>query len=344
MKHPLLLSGLLVLLGTWGCDDHVAGGNGTSTDNVVTARTIRVDSLALTLPDGDSGPYPLLVPLDWKVVDFSRSWPDGSDLRMQRSDLSPLPFQIREWDSASGHASVWVRLDHFRRGSGQIVRMLLGKDSVIDRSNSSATWAGVSAAVRLKVASVLVDNFEAGTALSLLPCPCDTWYARTSLTINPASTNVRLLVPAPGAAFATAIQATGTTHGKALHLSYANALWVNQDWVLAGVRIGSGFQRMAGLDSITFWTRGNGNMHLSLENGSDTTWFSKAWLSLKIDTGWTKHVVTPSQFDPASVVAKTKGWMAVRDSVDILSIFAHDGTDLWIDDIRFYGLSPSEIR
>jgi hypothetical protein len=36
--------------------------------------------------------------------------------------------------------------------------------------------------------------------------------------------------------------------------------------------------------------------------------------------------------------------MAVRDSIDILSIFAHDGTDLWIDDIRFYGLSPSEIK
>lgn len=341
MKRLLLSS--LFLLGAWGCDQRDAGGNGTSTDNVVTARELSVDSIALSLPRGDSGPYPLLLALDRRNIDFSKSWADGSDLRVQRSDLSPLPFQIREWDSTSGRASVWVRLDHLVRGAGQVIRLRLGKDSVQNRSNAAATWAGVSDSVRLKVASVLVDNFESGTTLSLLPCACDTWYARTSLTVNPLSI-ARLLSPAPGASFATAIQTTGTTHGKALHLSYANAYLQNQDWVLAGVRLGTKFQRMAGLDSITFWTRGNGNMHLSLENGFDTTWFSKAWTAIRIDTGWTWHVVKPSQFDPPSVSGKTNGWNAVRDSVTLLSIFAHDGSDLWIDDIRLHGISPSEIR
>lgn len=343
MKQSILLSASLLLLGAWGCDDRIAGGNGTSTDNVVTARILSVDSLADSLLDGDSGPYPLLVRFDRRNLDFSKSWTSGTDFRVQRQDSTPLPFQIREWDSASGHASVWVRLDRFRRGTGQVIRIRQGKDSTASRSNGAATWAGVSDSIRLKLASILVDDFERGTALSLLPCPCDTWYARTSVTIIPTSP-ARLVLPAPGAAFATALQATGTAHGKALHLSYTNAVMANQDWVLAGVRIGAGFQRLAGLDSITFWTRGNGNMHVSLENGSDTTWFSKAWVALKVDTGWTRHVVTPSQFDPPSVTGKTRGWMAVRDSIDILSIFAHDGSDLWIDNIRFYGLSPSEIH
>jgi len=344
-RSQMLASSLLlsVLVAIWACDDRVtAGNNGTSTDNVVTGRLLRVDSLADSLLDGDLGPYPLLLRLDRRNLDFSKSWKDGSDFRAQRPDSTALPYQIREWDSASGHASVWVRLDRFRRGSGQAIRVHLGKDSTANRSNVPATWSGVSDSVRLKVASILVDNFERGTTMSLLPCACDTWYARTSITSNPSST-AKLLLPAPGASFATALQATGTSHGKALHLNYANAVWTNQDWVLAGIRLGTVFQRMAGLDSITFLMRGNGNMHLALENGADTTWFSKAWLTLKVDTGWTRHVVKPSQFDPASVAAKTNGWMAVRDSITLLSFFAHDGSDLWIDDIRFWGMSPKEL-
>jgi len=337
MKSTVRLLAFVAVLGFLACEDRVADGNGTSTDNVVTARGLRVDSLAKDLLDGDSGAYPLLVNLDRRNIDFAKSWSNGADLRIQRPDSSPLPYQIREWDSVSGHASFWVRLDRFRRGSGQSILMRLGKDSVQSRSNAYATWAGVSEAVRLKVASVLVDDFEKATQTSLLPCGCDTWYARSS-------TNAKQYSPAPGAPFATAIQATGSVHGKALHLSYSNAYWSNQDWVLAGVRLGTAFQRLAGLDSITFWTRGNGNMRLSLENGFDTTWFSKAWLGLKVDTGWTRHVVKPSQFDPASVTGKTNGWMAVRDSITLLTVFGYDGSDLWIDDIRLHGLSPADIR
>ncbi|HXP91703.1 MAG TPA: DUF2341 domain-containing protein [Fibrobacteria bacterium] len=323
-----LLASLLLV----ACDGRVSGGNGTSTDNVVTARMVSVDSIAWDLPGGDSGPYPLLVSLDSANIDFSNSFSDGSDLRVQRLDSTALPFQIREWSAATRHASLWVRLDSFHRGSAQRILLRTGKDSTINRSDPVATWAGVSDSDRLVVASVLLADFENGSSLVPLPCACNNWYAS-------GSSGATLTLPAPGAAFSTAIQAAGDGRtGKALHLSFTAK---SPEWVLAGTNLGIGYHRFGGLDSITFWARGKGTMHISLENRRDTSGHMKAWAGFAMDTAWTRYAIKPSQFDaPGS----TFGWRpGVSDSVTTFSVFGQDGTDLWIDDIRFNGLSPSEI-
>ena len=333
MKRRSLLSGLGVAsLLLFACDDRLSAGNGTSTDNVVTARVLSVDSIAWDLPSGDSGPYPLLVSLDSGNFDFSHSFSDGSDLRVQRLDSTALPFQIRDWDTAAKRASLWVRLDSFHRGEGQRIRLRAGKDSTTSRSNPAGTWAGVSDSDRLMVASVLLADFENGSSLVPLPCACNNWYA------SPSS-GATLILPAPGTAFSTAIQAAGDGRtGKALHLAFTAK---SPEWVLAGTNMGVGYHRFGGLDSITFWARGKGTMHISLENRRDTSGYMKAWAGFAMDTGWTRYAIKPSQFDAPGA---TKGWVGVRDSITTFSVFGQDGSDLWIDDIRFNGLSPSEIQ
>jgi hypothetical protein len=328
--HGAVVASACLLLAA--CDERVAGGNGTSTDNVVTARVLSVDSMALGLPLDGRGPYPLLVTLDSQNFDFSHSFPDGSDLRIQRMDSTPLPFQIREWDSASGHASLWVRLDSLRFGTGQRIRLRANKDSTTNRSDPAGTWSGVSDSVRRDVASVLLADFENGSSLVPLPCACNNWYAS-------ASSGAALTLPAKGAAFATAIQAAGDGRtGHALHLSFTAK---SPEWVLAGTNLGFGYHRFGGLDSVTFWAKGVGTMHISLENRRDTSGHMKAWAGFVMDTGWTRYAIKPSQFEaPGS----TFGWRpGVSDSVTTFSVFGQDGTDLWIDDIRFNGISPSEI-
>lgn len=342
MKRLVFVASSLLLLAVFACDDRVTGGNGTSTDNVVTARLLPVDSLADSLPDGDLGPYPLLVRLDSGNIDFSHSWRDGSDFRVQRPDSSALAFQIREWDSASGHASIWVRLDRFHRGSGQSIRIVQGKDSVTSRSNALATWWGVSSYVRQRVASVLLDDFDSASSIGLLPCKCDTWYLAKS-------SGGKLISPSWGMPFTSAIQPAGSGRaGGALHVSFTAK---SPDYVLAGIRFGKGFRRMGGLDSITFWSRGSGTLHIALENVTDTSGYKKAWAGVTMTTAWTHYSIKPSDFEAktprtsgAGGIQGTIGWDGVKDSVTSFSVFGQDGTDFWIDSVVFHGMSPSEFR
>ena len=317
------------------CFDQVAGGSGTSTDNVVTARLLlSVDSITRYLPPGDTGPYPLLVRLDSRHIDFAKHALDSAGLRFEQvADSAPLAFQLREWSPTAGFASAWVRIPHYRRGWGQYIAMRIEKDSTVSRSDAVAAWAGVSDSVRTQVATVLLADFDSSPGIPLLPCACDTWYAS-------ASAGGKLTLPAAGNPFTSAIQSSGTSRGKALHVSFTAK---SPEWVLAGTLLGTGYHRFAGLDSITFWAKGSGIMHIALENGRDTSGYMKAWVGFYLDTGWTRHVIKPSQFDPQSYTGKTAGWTAVRDSISRFSVFGQDGSDFWIDDIRFHGLSPAEI-
>lgn len=322
----------------FSCVEQTAGGNGTSTDNVVTARRLSVDSIARDLPVvQDSGPYPLLVRLDRQLVDFSKSWPDGSDLRFQDSDSTPLPFQIREWDSTAGHASAWVRMPQLRLGKGRFLFLRLGRDSVQSRSSAAKTWAGVADSVRARVASILLADFESQPTVALLPCACDTWYVN-------ASSGGHLNYPTQGSSFSLAVQsAADSKRGHAAHISYSAP---SPQWALIGTRLGRGWHRFGGLDSITLWAKGNGTMYVALENGRDTTGYLKAWKSFQLGSDWKSYTVYPSQFDPTYTTAGglTAGWGAVKDSVNTFTVFGQGGSDLWIDDVRFHGLSPAEVQ
>jgi hypothetical protein len=55
--------------------------------------------------------FPVLVKLSSANFDFSQAKSDGSDLRLKKSDDSPLPYEIERWDPVTGLAEVWVKVD-----------------------------------------------------------------------------------------------------------------------------------------------------------------------------------------------------------------------------------------
>jgi Concanavalin A-like lectin/glucanases superfamily/Domain of unknown function (DUF2341)/Carboxypeptidase regulatory-like domain len=62
--------------------------------------------------------FPLLVRLDQSHLQplflplFESSQSGGQDIRFTKSDgITPLPFEIDQWDSASGQAAIWVKMD-----------------------------------------------------------------------------------------------------------------------------------------------------------------------------------------------------------------------------------------
>lgn len=309
--------------------DRVAGGSGTSTDNVVTARILSVDSIASVLPDGDTGAYPLFVAIESNTLSFDSAHPDGRDLRVTDSDNNPLPFDLREWNAVTRHGRMWVRLPRFQRGSNQKIALRVGRDSTVPRTDSTATWNGIPDSVRRKVSSILLSDFEVDSTLLNLPCRCNNWYtsASASTMVDPAKTGIE--------------NAGRGRLGRAFHLAYFGGVMPN--WALVGTQLGAKpFHRFSGLDSITFWARGSGYLRIAVENRYDPYNLTKAWQIYGVGTEWTRYSVKPSDF--MAMELYSYGWEIVKDQVNTLTFFAQNGADLWIDDIRLYGISPAEIR
>jgi len=324
MRSWIALSALSFLVACGA--DRVSGGNGTSTDNVVTARMLSIDSILSRLPQGDEGAYPLLVQLDSTTIAFDSAHPDGRDLRVYR-DSTPLPFQLREWNSYERRASAWVRLSPADRGPGKHLTLKIGRDSTISRSDAAATWQGVTDSVRQKVSTIRLSAFDTDSLLVGTPCRCNTWYTGNS--------NGVLVTSRSG------IDSAGKNRpGNAYHLSYAYAVWPG--WALMGTRLGTTVHRFSGMDSITFWARGNGSMRVALEDGRDPYNISKAWAVFDtLTSSWKHYTVRPQDFIAPD--AYNLGWLLVKNRINTFTVFGQNGSDFWITDIRIHGISPSEI-
>lgn len=334
MKRLLLLSLCLAGCGIDHSTYREEGGNGTSTDNVLTSRlrvdslltVVKADSLLRDLGVDDYDPYPLLVRLDSSTLDLGHASPDGREFRIFLDEDIPLPFSLREWNTSSKHASAWVRLPNSRLSRWHRLRLSIDvRDSAV-RTEPTATWVGIPEAVRQRATSITLANFTRDSLVLNSACHCHTWYTGQSRS--------GLLGSSTGLENA----GRGRT-GKAFHLSYTVS---GGDWALVGARISPVPLRLSGLDSVTFWARGNGNLRFALEDGRDSTGFAKAWKSIPLDTAWKRYRLLPGDFD--STDSWSLGWKSVRDRITTVSFFSHNsGTDFWIDDIRLHGIAPVEI-
>jgi hypothetical protein len=68
---------------------------------------------------GDVMDFPLLVHLAGTTFDFSRAQEQGNDVRIVKSDGTPLFYEIERWDRASEAAEIWVRMDTVYGGNDE---------------------------------------------------------------------------------------------------------------------------------------------------------------------------------------------------------------------------------
>ena len=104
----------------------------------------------LTTPDGANMPasasetnFPLLVRLSTDFFDFSQAKTNGADIRFATSTGSNLAYQIEEWSSNSGTASIWVKIPVVKGNTNQEIKMFWGS---ADSTNESSGRAVFSAA------------------------------------------------------------------------------------------------------------------------------------------------------------------------------------------------------
>ena len=84
--------------------------------------------------------FPLLIRLHKDFFDFSQLQPNGEDLRVSTPDGKPLTYQIDEWDSKTGTASVWVRVPKITGNARQEIKLHWGKADAKSESDGKAVF------------------------------------------------------------------------------------------------------------------------------------------------------------------------------------------------------------
>jgi hypothetical protein len=306
------------------CDDNRIAGGTTETDNMVTARTIKVDSL---LPEWNHPGWASTVAtlrLDSTNMRFAARSPDGESVVVETMDSLRLPFLIVYWDAAARRGRIQVRLDPWLQRPGSKFRLRWGlPDST--RGDSMAVWKGIPDSQRSVLTSVLVDDFEGSSLQSRLPTAQE-W---SSLSAKPAAISTPDLEDAGSGRM-----------GHALHVNYSAP--IQSGYAYVGVPLG-GNRSLRSLDSIVFWARGTKTI-LTLAFDHQGATDIKAWTPRYLDSTWTRYSIRPSDLDSATGVGGNVGWLGVRDSVTNISFFVAQGSDLWIDDVRLFGLDRDDLR
>jgi len=264
---------------------------------------------------------------------FSESLPNGYDFRLLSASGDLQPFHRDYWNASDQSAKIQILLDPSK---DTVLTMYWGRGNALNVS-SDTLWNGLSDSLFLAWNSILIDDFETPSNLNKLPDPPGpkTWY-------TVASEEATLISPAVGDLFSSGIlEADSSRAGNAFRLEYeANA----PQWALAGTILSAEPENFSGLDSIVFWARGSGNYSVSLENISEAGNDHKAWTHGTLTGNWQKISITPDQFLPPEEVTSNVGWEAVRDSITNLNFFGNDGSELWIDDIRLYGINRDDLH
>ena len=112
------------------------------------------------------------------------------------------------------------------------------------------------------------------------------------------------------------------------------------------------------LDSVEFYIRGNGRYSFAMESLGDSSFNGKALYydtlkvnlddsgdtSTEISSEWKRVAIRPSDFVKGDSSWGNLGWEMVSQKVTNLTIAAYGEAEIWIDDIKLYGIKPSEMK
>jgi len=281
-----------------------------------------------------SFPTVLIMRLDKHNFDFSKAEEDGSDIRLYDGSGNLIPFEIDGWDTSIESATLNIRVEN----AADTVRpwILSWGNKKADKLKNVDVWEGLSEEQISALNSVEILNFESGTIYNDLPEPLTRydWYIQPhdSATISKALQQD----PLNGIE-----EADSSIFGKnVLHVQYtADKLG---RYVVIGTRIAERPHDLSRLDSVEVWVKGSGDFEVILETivESDTNY--KTSYKESVNKEWTRVVVTPEDFGKPDNKSY-HGWDVTRNKITRFTIFAYNGTDLWIDNVKMYGINLDDL-
>lgn len=108
------------------------------------------------------------------------------------------------------------------------------------------------------------------------------------------------------------------------------------------------------LDSVEFYIRGKGRYSFSLESLGESNYQGKALFydTLTVDSAndkndaetWKRVVITPADFVEGDSSWGNLGWEMIHDKITNIAVAAYGDAEIWLDDIRFYGIKPEDLK
>ncbi|QQS06895.1 MAG: hypothetical protein IPK50_08355 [Fibrobacterota bacterium] len=309
-----------------GCFGERIAGNSSETENTATARLVFVDSLLRDWNRLEHSPTVATLRLDSSHFDFSTLDSSGEQLSIERPDGSSMPFEQLYWDRTAKQARLRVRIDPALQKPGGWFRLRWGP-GLEGLHDPIAVWDSIPAAKRVYLTSIVVDDFESGNGVSLLP-ELSGWYSG-------ASDSATVSKP----------QFSAASHGRsglAAGITYSANRNAGR-YSLIGLKLGTKARNLRSLDSVVAWVRGSGSLAVALER-PDSLKGTKAWAKFTLDTAWKRIRIRPTDFDPPDGIGGNIGWIKIRDSITRISFIVSGGSELWVDDLRLHGVDPDDFR
>ena len=283
-----------------------------------------------------SFPTVLVLRLDTTNFDFQKAAKDGSDIRLYDGAGDLIPFEIDGWDTTLNSATLNIRVEN----AADTVRpwLLTWGDKKAAKLKDVNVWKGLGDSLVAALNSVEILNFESGTKYNALPAPLNNkfdWYIQP----HDSATVKNNLDSKPTNGIEKADRAI---FGKnVLHVQYqANKLG---RYVVIGTRIAEHSHDLSRLDSVEVWLKGDGDYEIILETivESDTNY--KTTYKGSVNEKWTRVAVTPKDFTNADGKSY-HGWDVTRNKITRFTIFVYNGSDIWIDNVKMYGINLDDLR
>ena len=279
-------------------------------------------------------PTVLVMRLDTTNFDFKKAAKDGSDIRLYDGSGDLVPFEIDGWDTTLNSATLNIRVE----SAADTVRpwMLMWGDKKAAKLKDVDVWKGLNDSLITALNSVTILDFESDSQFNALPAPLTRyWYVQPhdSATISEALQKNALngIEKADRAIFGK----------KVLHVQYqAEKLG---RYVVIGTRIAEHPHDLSRLDSVEVWLKGNGDYEIILETivESDTNY--KTSYKGSVNKEWTRIAVTPKDFTSPDKKSY-HGWDVTRNKITRFTIFVYNGTDVWIDNAKMYGINLDDLQ
>lgn len=280
-----------------------------------------------------SFPTVLVLRLTEENFDFSKAEKDGSDIRLYDGSNNLIPFEIDGWDTTINSATLNIRVE----SAADTVRpwMLMWGDKKADKPKDVNVWKGLSDSLVSALNSVTIFDFEEGSEFNALPAPLHNyWYIQPhdSATISEA------LQKDPTSGIE---KADSSIFGKnVLHVQYqANKLG---RYVVLGTRIANHKHDLSRLDSVEVWVKGSGDFEVVLETVVESDTNYKTTYKAAVNEEWTRVSIKPSDFTSPDKKSY-HGWDVTRNKITRFTIFMYNGTDLWIDNAKMYGINLDDL-
>jgi hypothetical protein len=280
-----------------------------------------------------SFPTVLVLRLDKHNFDFSKAEKDGSDIRLYDGSGNLIPFEIDGWDTTINSATLNIRVE----SAADTVRpwMLMWGDKKAKKIEDVDVWEGLSDSLVSALNSVTIFDFEDGSQYNALPEPLhNTWYIQP----HDSATIIEALQNDPTSGIE---KADSSIFGKnVLHVQYqANKLG---RYVVLGTRIANHKHDLSRLDSVEVWVKGSGDFEVVLETVVESDTNYKTTYKSAVNEDWTRVVITPSDFTSPDKKSY-HGWDVTRNKITRFTIFMYNGTDLWIDNAKMYGINLDDL-